>query len=387
MSTTGTTNGMKRLIPWIFFFLSISWLSGYLHAEVDLFGSFENRGYVIENPDESWRNLGEKLRLGDYNRLRLKLETSPSDKVTVNMAVDFYSYHGMMTTMLWPYIGPTIPTANTVHIDLDRAYIDLHFKKFDMSIGKQRVALGVAYLWAPLDIFNRVNIFEPKEEKPGVNAFRLYIPLGASSSLTGVLSPDIKLGSSTSAFRAKTRLFGIDAALTFIRSGVDETSVYGLDLRGENLVGWWIEAGYFVSPDKDNQDVQVKQEKLVAGFDYTFPLKNGLYWLNEFFYDASGEKNRENYDFIPLLTGKRFTLGQYLFFSMLRYPFNDFTSLSFTYIADWGDGSFMLNPIFQYDITQNLSLSSGFYLPFGPEKGEFKRFKENTFFVWIKVNF
>lgn len=354
---------------------------------LDIFGYFENRAFIIENPDESWKDLGEKLRLGDYNRLRLHHKASPSKKVTVNMAVDFYSYHGMMNTPLWAYVGPETPTSSNVRIELDRAYVDLYFKRMDISIGKQRVALGVSYLWAPLDIFSRVNIFEPKEEKAGVNALKVYIPLGPSSALTGVFSPDTKFSSSTSALRAKTNFLGVDAALTFIRTGTTKTSIYGLDLRGENFIGWWVEAGYFVYPREDNENIIQKKIKLVLGFDYTFPVGRGLYWLNEYYYDATGEPNPSAYDFALSLTGERFTLGQKYFFSMLSYNLTDFISGALSYIANWADGSYILSPMLRYDLSQNIQVSTGFYLPLGTGTGEFKKYRQNVFFLWLKVNF
>ena len=89
----------------------------------------------------------------------------------------------------------------------------------------------------------------------------------------------------------------MDAALTLIREGSSNTSIYGLDLRGENFIGWWLETGYFVSPHPDNTDIRRDDIKLVLGFDYTFPIKRGLYWMNEFFYDSTGEEDPANYDF------------------------------------------------------------------------------------------
>ena len=103
-------------------------------GELDIFGYFENRAFVIENSDEewSWKNLGYKLRLGDYNRLRLMLKALPSKKVSVHVAVDLYSYHGMINTPLWVYSGPTLPTSSNIQFDLDRAYMELNFKKVDL---------------------------------------------------------------------------------------------------------------------------------------------------------------------------------------------------------------------------------------------------------------
>ena len=371
---------IKYLIAAVALFSILS--SNFLMADADISGYFENRFFLLNHLDTSWKNLNLKFSLGDYNRLRLKYQASPSKKVRVNAAVDFFSFHGFMTSPLGTYddSAPAGSETNKVKIDVDRAYVDLYFKGFDISIGKQRVAMGVSYLWAPLDIFNRVNIFEPKEEKPGANALKIYIPLGTYSSITGVFSPEKDFSSSKSGLRAQTQALGTDMAVTVIRSGPVDTSIYGLDFRGENFIGWWIEAGYFVSPGR-------KDKKIVLGFDYTFPLKRGLYWMSEFYYDSSGEKDSSNYDYQRLLSGDRFTLGQKYFFSMLRYSFTDFISAAVSYIGNWGDGSYILNPVIQYEISQNALLSLGFYFPLGKKNSEFNRSNQNIFFIWLKVNF
>ncbi len=369
---------MKQIIIILLLVMPASLLT----AEIDISGYFENRFFMVEHTGVNWKNLKEKFDLGDYNRLRLILKATPSKKVAVTAAVDFFSFHGIMTSPLGTYGDPstTAPEKNNVKIDLDRAYVDLYFKKFDVTIGKQRVAMGVSYLWSPLDVFNRVNIFEPKEEKPGATALKVYVPLGPSSSLTGVFSPGDDFQTSKSGFRAQTQVFSVDAALTFIRSGEIETSIYGVDLRGENFLGWWIEAGYFVSPTR-------KDKKIVVGFDYTFPLNRGLYWLNEFYYDSGGAKDTSEYDPSSLLSGHRFTLGRTYFFSMLRYSFSDFLGGSVSYIGNWGDGSFFINPTLQYEISGNVSIASGLYLPMGNKEGEFNSNNRNIFFIWLKVNF
>jgi hypothetical protein len=374
---------MKK-IKTVFILLILIFAAYPSYAGIDIFGYFENRFFVLENRGVSWDDFNEKFKLGDYNRLRLKYQASPSDKVTVNVAVDFFTFHGIMTSPLGTYENGTSGTAGyeskNAKIDLDRAYVDLYFKKFDISVGKQRVAMGVSYLWAPLDIFNRVNMLEPKEEKPGANAFKIYVPLGKASSLTAVFSPEDEFRTSKSGFRAQTQLFGVDAALTLMRAGDTQTSIYGIDLRGENFIGWWMEAGYFVSPEKTDK-------KIVLGFDYTFPIKTGIYWLNEFYYDSGGEKDSSNYNFDLLYSGDRFTLGRKFFFSMLRYSFSDFVSASLSYIGNLGDGSYYIYPTIQYDLSQNVLISSGLYIPLGSKDGEFNRSDRNIFFVWLKVNF
>jgi hypothetical protein len=372
-------NKMKTKKIYLFIFIILVPLFT-LKAEVDLLGYFENRFFVINNTEINWSDLDNKFKLGDYNRLRLKLQATPSEKVTLNLAIDFFSFHGMTSSPFGTNSNDTIENSNDMIMDLDRAYADIHFKKFDLSIGKQRVAMGVSYLWSPLDIFNRVNLLEPKEEKPGVNAFKLYIPLGDSSSITGVFSPEDDFQASKSGLRIQTQALGIDMALTAIRSGNTKTSIYGLDFRGENFIGWWIECAAFLHD-------QEKNYKTVLGYDYTFPIGNGLYWLNEFFYDTSGEENIENYNYELLSQGERFSLGRTYYLSMLRYGFSELLSGSLTYIANWDDGSYILNPNLQYEIFQDTTVSMGFYLPLGKEQGEFTQAKNTIFFVWLKLFF
>lgn len=366
------------ILCFIFLGLTASMLDG----KYEIFGCFENRFFLLEDPEKSWDNLTEKFSIGDYNRLRLKQTFSPSQKISVNVAVDFYTFHGVLTSPWGTYNGSAADETGRekLKIDLDRAYVDLSFKKFDITIGKQRIALGVSYLWAPLDIFNRVNILEPKEEKPGANAFKIYVPLGPSSALTGVFSPDKDFRTSSVALRAKTQVLNVDTALTLIRSGRSQTTVYGLDLRGENLLGWWFEGGYLESPG--SSDI-----KLAVGCDYTFSLGNGLYWLNEFYYDTTGAKKPADYQYELLLAGERFTLGRTYLLSLLRYSFSQYWGVTCSYIGNLGDGSYILNPMVQYDISQDIQVYSGFYIPLGNRSGEFKNQRQRVFYLWLKINF
>jgi hypothetical protein len=373
--------------PRIFVFvLLVAFYSSVLKAELNIYGYFENRFFLLNQTDISWKNTREKFSLGDYNRLRLKYQASPSKKVTVNIALDFFSFHGILSSPLGTYDSESGAAANqsnanqTVKIDLDRAYVNLYFKKFDIIVGKQRVAMGVSYLWAPLDVFNRVNVFEPKEEKPGTNAIKVYVPLGSASSITGVFSPDNKFHTSRSGVRGQTQVLGVDIGATLIRSGDIGATIYGLDLRGENFIGWWFEGAFYETQEKG-------ETKLVLGFDYTFPIKNGVYWLNELYFDSSGQESGIPYDYNLLLSGQRFTLGRKYLFSMLRYGVNEFLSVSLSYIGNLEDSSYVIYPSLGYDISQDISISAGFYFPMGKKEGEFNINKRSMFFVWLKVNF
>ncbi len=347
--------------------------------ELETFGYYENRFFLLSSGSFSMQNINENFSLGDYNRLRLQLRSSVSENISLNLAVDLFTFHGIISSPLGVYEGPQ--PSDTTYTQLDRAYVDFYFPGFDMTLGKQRVAIGVSRVWAPLDLFNRVNIFDPAEEKPGVNALKVYIPVGKTSSLTGVFSPEDNFNSSKSSLRAKTHFAGIDAALTYIYWGIQNQDIYGIDLRGENFIGWWLEGGYFVSPSE-------KDLKIVIGFDYTFPVKGGLYWLNEYFYDESGEEDSSQYDYDRLLTGERFTLGREYYLSALQFPTAGLFSANLTYIGNWSDGSYILSPSIRYEITQNASIAAGFFFSMGAEGGEFNREESgDVFYVWFKIHF
>ncbi len=370
---------MRKTVIIVIIILSTITLPG----ETDIFGYFENRLFMIYSYDEILENDTEKISFGDYNRLRLKLKATPSESVTLNVALDLFTFHGVVSSP-FGVSGSNGDIADSslenFKIDLDRAYADIHFKKFDITIGKQRVAMGVSYIWAPLDVFNRINVFEPGEEKPGVNAFKVYIPVGKRSSVTGVFSPESDLSSSESGIRFQTLLSGIDVGFTLITTGRNGEKIYGIDLRGEHFIGWWLECGFFDSEYENNF-------KVVFGFDYTFPVGSGIYWLSEYYYDQSGQKDTSLYNYDLLLGGDRFTLGKNYFLSMLRYGFSDFLSASVSYIGNWDDGSFFINPSVSYEVFQNVSVTTGMYFPMGTKDGEFNRGKKSIFFLWLKINF
>ena len=370
---------VKRKIQLSFLLLFMAGHVFVYSFDLETFGYYENRFFILSRGKLSLQNISENFSLGDYNRLRLQFRSSVSENISLNLAVDLFTFHGIIRSPLGVYENPE--QSDATHTQLDRAYIDLYFPGFDITVGKQRVAMGVSYLWAPLDLFNRVNIFDPAEEKPGVNAVKVYIPIGKTSSLSGVFSPEDNFNSSKSGLRAQTQFAGIDAALTLIHWGRQNQTIYGIDLRGENFIGWWVEGGYFSSPAEKNM-------KLVVGFDYTFPFKTGIYWLNEFFYDESGEKDSAQYDFDRLLTGESFTLAREYYFSSLRFPLSGFLSLSTTYIGNWTDGSYILSPGLNYEITQNATITTGIFFFMGKEGGEFSQEGANdVFYIWLKINF
>ena len=368
---------MKKIL---FLIILIIFATLNIHSESEFSGYYENRFFLIFSTG-AIENSDTTLLTGDYNRLRLILKSTPSKNVRVNVAVDFFSIYGSVMTPAGVNESQGADNISSIEkINLDRVYADLYFKYFDLSIGKQRVAMGVSYLWAPLDIFNRVNFLEPAEEKPGVNAVKLYAPIGKNKAVTAVFLPDENPGSSGKALRFKWTLLNIDAGFTYISDYQIYNDVIGVDLRGENFIGWWLEYGSF-------RTIAGNYGKIVFGMDYTFPIGQGIYWLNEYYHDGSGETDPGGYNYELVQNGGRFTLGKNYLLSMLRYGVSDFASLSLSYIGNLDDGSFIINPAFSYELFNNVSITSGLYLPMGKQGGELNNQSIGAFFLWLKINF
>jgi hypothetical protein len=353
-------------------------LPSLLLAEIDFFGFYQNRFFLFSRTGAESQRLN-KLEVGDYNRLRLHLSSSVTKSLSVNLAVDFFSFHGEIQNPLGVYEFPG--HKNDILMRLDRAHIDFYLPHFDIILGKQRLSFGVSRFWTPLDIFNRVNIFDPSEAKPGVNALKMVIPVGGPSNLTAVFAPDSKFSASRAGVRFQSMIKEIDIGFNFFHLGEKRQNIYGIDLRGENYVGWWMEAGYFTSSAGN-------KTKLVMGLDYTFPFLGGIYWQNEFFFDESGGQVPLLYEWEKLRCGDRFTLGRTYFLSKLRTSIAKFLAGSITYVGNWVDETSLLNPDIQFPVTQNITINTGFFLSFGSPEGEFKKLKDsNNFYIWLKAVF
>lgn len=63
--------------------------------------------------------------------------------------------------------------SSVAHSELDRIYVDATFEKFQLSLGRQRIAWGTALVWNPTDLFNPLSILDlDYEERPGTDALR-----------------------------------------------------------------------------------------------------------------------------------------------------------------------------------------------------------------------
>lgn len=345
-------------------------------VEIDFSGYLENRIYLQEFEDTPLTELNAATLI----RARIHLEANPSENSYCKLTWNGDSYYGNFRKLYQKEYEYT----------LDRAYFELYYPQFDLTIGKQRVAWGVSYLWMPLDYFNQINMLEPEEELAGINAIRLYFPLpnihilGIMTGVTAVISPKDSLNTSQYGIRLDHTISGTDLSLSGFYDGKLDKTIVGADIRSEWHVGFWSEVAY-------NQIDDSSFWKEVVGMDYTIDYKRGIYVLAEYYHDESGKSDPKNYNFMEIVRGHRVTLAKNYLYGICRYPFTDYQSISLSTIYNLDDDSYLLIPEYNWNMMQNLDLTMGSYVLSGNEDGEFNMQQllvgERAYFLWLTMSF
>lgn len=153
---------------------------------------------------------------------------------------------------------------------------------FEVTLGRQRIALGRAQLWNPSDLFNPIPpLAIEADQRIGVDAALARVRLYQDLWLAAITAPGHDGQDWSSAGRLELSRREVDAALMF--AVIDRDYVAGLDfatnvkdaaLRGEFTETWHHEGG--------NPTLQA-----VLSLDYTWPLGTGLYSLVEHFYNQN----------------------------------------------------------------------------------------------------
>ena len=74
---------------------------------------------------------------------------------------------------------------------IDRVWFDLHYSKFQVTLGRQRINWGQTFVWNPNDIFNAYSYFDfDYVERPGSDAVRLQFFPSSSSAAELVMKVD-----------------------------------------------------------------------------------------------------------------------------------------------------------------------------------------------------
>ncbi|MFI5317825.1 MAG: hypothetical protein ACHQ6T_19160, partial [Myxococcota bacterium] len=153
----------------------------------------------------------------------------------------------------------------------------------EVTLGRQRIALGRGHVWTPSDIFNLIPpLAVEADQRVGVDAADGRVRLADDLWAEAIVAPERHDHDPRSAFRLELSRSEVDAAVMIAKISRDyvggfdfATNVADAALRGE-FTETWHDQGH---PSPTLQ--------AVLSLDYTFPLGTGLYGLVEHFYNQN----------------------------------------------------------------------------------------------------
>jgi hypothetical protein len=326
------------------------------------------------------------------NRLRLEMGYRPSSRISVDIAYDVSPriqdsrlfgqglfFPGLtlpeyrlldFRDMLYPGPGQT-PASFALYHNLDRFSVTVRTGGADIILGRQAVAWGSARVINPTDIIAPFSFNElDKEERSGVDAVRVRVPLGSLDELDmgAVAGRDFASGNNAFFIRGKTYQLKTDVSglLLAFRNHL----LIGLDLaRALGGAGLWVEAAWVI-PDVFRENRPEKEKgygRVSFGLDYS--PSSRTYGFIEYHFNSAGAGRQEDYitllDTIPYRDGAVYLLGRHYLdvgTTVQISPLVPFTGLV---ILNLNDGSAVLAPQLEYNIAENIYLAGGGYIGFG----------------------
>ncbi len=284
-------------------------------------------------------------------------------------AVDFDS-------RLYPAPGEGVQSFAFFH-NLDRFYVTVSLPFADIFIGRQAIAWGSAHVFNPTDFLAPYAFTElDTEERRGVDAVRLRIPLGPLDELDlgYVAGGEFSWNKSAAYVRARINICNTDLAM--LAAGFRRNLMLGIDItRSLGGAGVWLESAYVFPRLLDTESGGGRHNGylgLAVGLDYNFDF--GLYAFVEYYFNSTGGLDPDDYPDISTgdayRDGAVYLLGKHyvnLGFTYRLHPLVPVSALVMWNVADF---SFMLNLSAEYNLAENVYLTAGIFLGLGtvPEK-------------------
>lgn len=292
---------------------------------------------------------------------------------------------------------------------LERLYLDFTLPAADLRIGRQPINWGSALFLNPSDIFQQVLLAEPWQERAGIDAVRVNVPVGEDGSITALVGALDTNPSNTSPAGTMIGfdLQGYDTIRGALKGSmnVEQTDISALvstdgslhyagldfrgDLRGPVPLGWWMEGVYRVNTSEEEVTAA---PRVAIGADYSFQVLNRLYVAAQVFHDGTGEipalydwNSRqdpalegitpcEKYDDLPSFTAPdeyRLTLGKWYGLNILRLEVTEDLQFTNTMVMNLADQTGLLFPATAYTIGSRVTVNGGVQYLFGSD-GEFR---------------
>ena len=276
------------------------------------------------------------------------------------------------------------------YAEIDRLWADWTKGLWDVTVGRQRFALGTNLVWNPTDIFNPYSVLDfDYEERPGFDGAHVQYYFGPVSKIELASRPGKTASGATTAAVVTLHAWQYDFHLLAARRG-------GLWLAGGSWAGDIAGAGFRGEATLSQKPLEVfpgvydphttegSMSSIALSLDYTFP--NTLYLHVESLYNSAGATGNAG-----VFTAASQNLGLLMpaRWSLYEEVSCDITPLvrgSMFLINDPGDGSFVAVPSLTWSVVTNLDVTALALLFHGQPLSEFGGYGE-TGYLRIKYSY
>jgi len=370
-----------------------------------------------------WKNFALALDLKQtdewsglaISRLRLNLKWSPADWLSFSLSEDVYATiqdTGLASILRPGGLNPEAASSyrltawNTRFIPAggeaagnfelshnpDRCFALIKLPFADVTIGRQPVSWGSSRVVNPTDVIVPFSFSElDKEERFGVDALRIRVPLGSLGELDGGWVTGKGLRPENSAFfvRGKVNVFKTDLGLIVLE--FRRHLLLGLDVsRSLGRAGGWLECAYVVNNPYKSAAVNEEPDyfRLSAGLDGQ--LFSGVYTFAEYHYSSAGAARPEDYPLLPAKNAFRdgaiYLLGRHYGTLGATFQLSPLFSGVAMVLHNFSDGSWCFAPQVEYNIREDVYLAAGAFLFTGQSYSEFELYP-NLFFTSFRFYF
>lgn len=351
---------------------------------------------VIDEPEALEDGNGSPIGAVN-NRVRLKVSVQSNALLAIHAAYDLspriqdpslfqespyvfalnpFSYRVEdFDTMITPK-GDNPNTSFGLYHNLDRLFITLQYGFGDIYIGRQAIAWGSAHMINPTDILAPFSFSElDQEERFGVDAIRVRIPLGVMNELDMGYVFGKNFSSQENAFFVRGKDYRWQTDMAILLMGFKEHAMVGMDLtRSISSAGVWLEGAY-VKPDlfknsnasNNSASKNSGYTRISIGMDGSLTEK--LYGFVEYHFNSAGTSSPTGYPDLfsspAYRDGAVYLMGKHYLALGSNYQIHPLAPVSTTLLYNLTDYSFSFSPEIEYNIAEDIYLAAGATLGIG----------------------
>ena len=327
-------------------------------------------GYVSDMPGLMLNSVTDASEFSNQFHNRLNFRWEPNTTISAALEIRNRFYYNWSTVYPANYLRGFEKDAGLIgmsknlfegdnyvfNISVDRLWVDLNRNKWQVTLGRQRINWGQAFVWNPNDIFNTYNYLDfDYVEKPGSDALRIQYYPSETSKAELALAFD-SIGNPTLAGLYRFNRWNYDFQVLSGYTAMDDF-VLGAGWAGQVAKGGFRgEVSCFMPSGKSVQSKTTLTAS--AGWDYMFG--NSLFLQLECLYNGTDPDSSwlAVYEISNFkLSAKNPFLSGFSYFASAGYPVTPLFNGSVAMILNPENKVYILVPTLDYNLARNFDLS------------------------------